>query len=546
MRRMNKVIAIFFSFTLILSGCISTESKDGTELPSSVNTGGLISENVNENISENIDVNGSDTLSYEEIYNRNYPSYEEVQGEYPNKTVIMWSFDGTMWDTIANTRTREVNAYLDAQGYDFVVCFDISSTGNSDEKYAYVNYIQEKIQNDEPVDIINYYGRYLIERRKESIASYNAIVYAGLMEPLDKYFKTEEGQNLYNLMPDTFWESLKIDGKIYGFNSLFDNFSFDFGYYVNSGLAEKYGFDTEKSIAEQLDILQAVKNGEKDIDTVVLMSASNIDTAKNFGSLNEIADGVYLENGEAHSVLDSDNYIENLRLVNLLATKLMLSYSYLEETHKDNAFIIMDNVKAGGSLYEGVDNVMIDYFGNKIETIPVFKTNTIITESASAVGICSASKNKEKAFELLTAIYTDPYLNNLLTYGVEGEDYTVEDGYIVLDSQHGNPVNQYRFSNKLIGFPTEGEPENLTEFYTKAYNDVDDEYLGFAFDGRLLEDEIIAVGTVVRSFRVNFMLADDFDETLELMREKLEDAGIQKIIDECNKQYQEWKAAQVT
>ena len=71
---------------------------------------------------------------------------------------------------------------------------------------------------------------------------------------------------------------------------------------------------------------------------------------------------------------------------------------------------------------------------------------------------------------------TDAYLNNLLTFGVEGEDYELSDGRPDRVISHGN---FYRFCCRMTGYPyidrsvvwdidTLETPEKIAEAYSQA------------------------------------------------------------------------------
>lgn len=541
----SKKTAIILSLVLMLSGCSSTnQQQDGTTVPPTVvdteNNSGYPSDGGSGITVDGVEI--TDELM-EEIHARNFPSYEEVQAQYPDKTVLVFPFESLMYDNIKNIRTREANEYLAEQGYDFVICLEPASTMISDEKYAYVKYIKEKEEAGEQVDIVFGYSRFLTARRVEGIYPYSMSVYEGIMEPLDEYFEIDSGKVLYDLMPESFWDTFRINGSIYGIRGNLSVLSYDFGYYINAELAEKYGFDTDKPITEQLDVLQIAKNEEPGLDVAVAPDLSIMPDIEDFGSVMCITDGVYLENGEFHSAMESEIYTENLRLLNTLATSGLLKYSGVEDNHSENAFIIIENVCAGGSIYDGVETVSIDYYGTEIEVVPVFKNGPVLTTCGAAIGICSFSEHKEEAFEFLVALFTDPYLNNLLAYGLEGEDYTLENGHAVPDLEHGHPSSD-RFQNKLICYPGQSDPDNAAEAYRAAFEAADSADLAFSFDGRTVEEEIIAVTDVMQTVSVRFLLAEDFDAAVEEMQQALEEAGIDVILRECEAQYEAWKSSQ--
>ena len=542
----TKLIAMLLSAALLTSCAAPSdtpEESDGTASSVSTTSGEAASTTFDEGGS-GIIVDGveiTDALQAE-VRARNFPSYEEVQMEYPDKTVLVFPFEGTMYDSIKNIRTREANEYLAEQGYDFVVCLEPESTMMADDRYAYVDYIKEKEAAGKQVDIVFGYSRFLTARRVEGIYPFNMSVYEGIAEPLDGYLETDTGKALYDLMPESFWDSHRINGSIYGISGDLTELSYDFGYYVNAQLAEKYGFDTHKPITEQLDLLQKVKNEEQSTDAAVIIDTALMPDIDDFGSVMSVTDGVYLENGEFHSAMESEAYVENIRLLNTLATSGLLKYTNVEESHRENAFIIFDNICAGGSIYDGVETVSIDYYGTETEVVPVFKNGPVLTTCGSAISICSFSQHKEEAFEFLVALFTDPYLNNLLAYGLEGEDYTLENGHVVPDLEHGNPHSD-RFQNKLICYPGQRDPDNAAEAYRAAFEAAESADLSFSFDGRAVEDEIIAVTDVMQTVSVRLLLAEDFDAAVEEMQKALEEAGIDVIMRECEAQYEAWKSS---
>ncbi|MBD5082486.1 MAG: DUF3502 domain-containing protein [Ruminococcaceae bacterium] len=540
---MYKKLCFFLLSAILLSGCNSDETQ---QIGTNASLSGSDIQEIVYSTTEG-ELTFSDELTSEEtekIYLRNFPTYDEIKAQYPDKTVLVWSFDGNMFDNRRNIRTRELNAYLDRQGYDFALCFEVANTLLSDDKYAYIKYIRNKVDSSEPVDIICNSARFVTASRAEGIPPYNAAVYEKIMEPLDTYLEGQSGQELYRLMPENFWRSLEIDGKVYGFNGCFNQLSEDFGYYANKQLTDQYGFDIEKPISDQIDILKSIKENEN----IDIVAAPNIDKkteADSFGAPRQVTDGVCIDNGEIKSVLDSESYKETLRLFNTLLSNGLLSYTSLADTHRESAFIITDSRQAGAVAYKDRESVWIDYYGTEIECIPVFGENTLIKTAAVATGICAYSKNKEKAFEALSLIMTDPYINNLLSYGIWGEDYTLYGNRAVLDPAHGHPFGELRFSNKILCFSAESDYENAAEIYTDAFNNGNTKDLGFVFDGREVENEIIAVTAVIQKDLSKLLIAKDFDGEIENIKQSLREAGLDTVIDQCKKQYADWKMGEI-
>lgn len=457
-----------------------------------------------------------------------YPSYDKIQNIYPDKTVLVWMMEGTGYDYEAPVRVNEINKYLDEHGYDFVVCF--YPIMYSSEK-VYTECVIEMVENGEQIDII--YTSFTHSGEAGNNA-YHKDVYNGLFEPLDEYFKTDIGKKLYNIMPENYWAGLKVNDKIYGVDGSMHNLSDDYGYYVNTKLADKYNFDISKPIEDQLDILQAVKENES-CDVFAMYDNLNIQSF--YSDVQDITSAVFWDENKkcAKSVLENDTYIERVKFFLSLKDKGFVTN--MSRIHINNFFILQDNYPGGKIIYKDGEPCEVNYWNNVISAYPVFNENTSVRASYMATGICSTSKYKDKAFELLALTQVDPYLNNLMSFGIEGIDYNLVDGKVDVV---GNRISLDRFINKMICYPFDDEPLDMAAAYSEVFENANvPSDIEFAFDGRGTEKETADTFDVL--FENTFLHGDNFDKSLSELEEGLEKSGIQKIIDECNKQYEEYK-----
>ena len=131
-------------------------------------------------------------------------------------------------------------------------------------------------------------------------------------------------------------------------------------------------------------------------------------------------------------------------------------------------------------------------------------------------GVTPISQTPDKAFDLLATVFTDPYLNNLLTYGIEGEDYNIVDGRA--DNTY-NIWGEKAFANSLI-FP-EGYSERLKNAIESSEPD---NALTFRIDRRDFIDKLAEISECVIDFS-DEVTDGNFDEIMQEYREKLFDAG---------------------
>lgn len=527
----KNMLSVVLGAAMLLSGCNLNETDEILSYSNSM------SETDNSgDISSSRD-NVSETDDPEERFARNFPSYEEVAEQYPDKTVLVWTIGETGYDWGEGAmRTREVNEYLDSAGRDFAVCFYPITCDFYGTDGFYTDKLKEMIANNMPPDIIYSNSVHTFEGY---INPYVKCVVNELFEPLDDYLEnTEYGRELYALMPEKHWEGLRINDTIYGVDGGMNTIAYNYGYYVNAELVGKYSYDITKPVLEQLDILKAVKENEKDCD-VFSMYTSWLYNPAFFSAIKDISNSVYWDSGvhTAKCAFDDPSYLEKLQLFTEISSNKLLNN--MERTHEDTFFILQSNKIGGNVIYEDMQTVEVDYFENKVNAVPVFDESVCVNLSFSATGICSASANKDKAFELLALTQTDRYLNNLMTFGIEGEDYLLDGDTVIETNNYFNPS---RFGNYMLCHLWERNDITAGQYRTVFESAVVPPDIDFVFDSTSVHDEFVAAADIMDKFSLpSASEGIGLDEKIAMTRAKLEESGIQKIIDESNRQYEVYK-----
>lgn len=190
-----------------------------------------------------------------------YVTYEEVQEKYPDKTVLVWQ----LHFGAANICTEEINEYLDSLGKDYAVCF-LPESIYGDE---YIDIVKDKIADGEQIDLL-FTGYRVNESDSWGLSPYTSFIDDGLLIALDGYLAdTEIGQELYDLMPDGYWESVSINGSVYGFCADLNYLSSDTYIEYNKELVTEYGFDTEVSIFEQEETVAQIVETEDCVGLII-------------------------------------------------------------------------------------------------------------------------------------------------------------------------------------------------------------------------------------------------------------------------------------
>lgn len=165
----------------------------------------------------------------------------------------------------------------------------------------------------------------------------------------------------------------------------------------------------------------------------------------------------------------------------------------------------------------------------------------------SMLAIPALSQYPVEAMKFINLLHTDPKVVNTALYGVEGKHWELEpDGRVNLidGSWYSAHPGPWVWGNTLIQYVTNREdPEKnrrLAEYAKDAYLHPS---LGFRFNKTPVEAEITAVQAVVDAY-MGGLLYGYLDPATELPKfiSELRAAGIDKVKDEVQRQYDAWKA----
>ncbi|MDL2300579.1 ABC transporter substrate-binding protein [Clostridiaceae bacterium OttesenSCG-928-D20] len=195
----------------------------------------------------------------------------------------------------------------------------------------------------------------------------------------------------------------------------------------------------------------------------------------------------------------------------------------------------------------GYEFTASDERGIHVEMVPCTDAYVDTTSAQGAMfAISSTSQNPEAAMKLLNIINTDPVVMNMLNYGLEGVHYNLEDGLVKFTDERDN-YNPWRngMGNITLLTPTDKEGADFWDEFKAYYGGAKEiPLLGFFFDNKAVETEVAACVNVVSSYSLSLSSgAVDPATVLPEFLEKLEEAGIQKILDECNAQLEAFLAA---
>lgn len=386
-------------------------------------------------------------------------------------------------------------------------------------------------------------------------------VQKGVFLELDSLLQ-KEGKQIYEEIDRRFWEAVKVGGNIYGVPSEKEIGNCPMWVFTKE-YVDKYDIPYESihSLEDLEPWLALIKEKEPD---VVPMYLTKDYTAPTY--MDKIQDPVGIEYDD--NTLMVKNVFETDKMKSVLRT--MRRY-YLAGYINEDAAVASDDrtVKRFVTKGDGQPFAELTWSKDLGYEVVVSQIMDIKITNASARGAITAinrhSEHPQKAMELLNLINTDEYLRNLLNYGIEGVHWDRTDagadeteavkgsGYaydfkikLNADSAKNYSVPYWVQGGLFHTYVLDNEPLDKWIVF-KEFNDASVKAPSFGFDFNLepVSAQVAAFRNVLDEFGKSLYTGSvDPDKYLPELNKKLEAAGIQDVIDEMQRQVDEWKAAE--
>lgn len=352
------------------------------------------------------------------------------------------------------------------------------------------------------------------------------------------------------LFPEEYWESAYVDGKL-GAVPTYKELAYQWGWYYREDIAEKYNIDMSryKTLDDLEPVLEMIKENEPGIeypmewDTTV--SPLNLTSfASHSLDCMMFLDEDGNPTGEYQSLAESEEFkeiCEDARRYyekGLVKPGVLTDADAMARMKNGKAFVTIGSLKPGG-VYEKFSGSQYPFAQQGVEKPKMNAANT------SMIGVSATSKNPYRVMRFLEILYTDPEVSNLLIHGIEGKHYTKvgentiekipNSGYDLMDIQ-------YTMGNVFLNYLTTSEdPEKLEKYHAFNEEAISSVTNGFVFDNSAVELEQVAVSGVKSQYRNQAVLgAVDTETILAEYAARAKEAGIDKIVDELNRQYKEY------
>lgn len=386
-----------------------------------------------------------------------------------------------------------------------------------------------------------------------------------LKELIDTY-----GTNIKKYVDPDFINSPNINGYIYGVTPMDEQISWQ-GVIMRRDLLEEAGYtvNDETDMCEEITSLEDLtevmaKVQEKHPEMTMMCSSAAGTPLVHWDAMDKLTDGfgVLMDYGQSTEVV---NLYETEELKAFVQTMkewneagyfskdaITTTTSITEQVMTGKYFAYMTTMKAGAVTQDELSSKM-DLAGAAIFGNPVLTSNSV---NFLTWGIGRNCENPARTMKVLDYIYGSPEVMNLLCWGIEGTHYKFvdkEQGIIdYVDGQDGTTSgwmmgNGWQFPNQEIAYTAAPDTPAKWDYQHELIDTaVRSKALGFSYDSSSLVNELTALTNVKNQYfdMLGSGNVDDVDAVLKEFNDALYTAGLQKVIDEKQRQLDEWLATQ--
>ena len=341
-----------------------------------------------------------------------------------------------------------------------------------------------------------------------------------------------------------------VNGHLYAISPAFEQYAM-MGYIVRGDLMDKYGMTEIKNLMDFGEYCKNVVENDKQLDPSGFDSQTNLLSYK-LDELNYY--GLGLANMPLALTCDEDGNPTTEVVFSLDEPALPEFFDLMKEwsdagywpknvlSNKDTAMLTeglaatrLHNFDSWVTAYMAHPEWDLRFFGGDHHS---YLTSAV----QDAMAIPASAKNPERALMLLEKLKNDEAYYNLLTYGVEGVDYTMKDGYLeATDAEVFAPEGycSWGFKDPKFLKPLIGSPPNMQEVKDECKEKgINTPYVNFSFNPDAVKNEVAAVNSVMTQYCSPLSLGyvDDPAAELENLKKQLKDAGIDKVQAELQSQ----------
>ena len=371
----------------------------------------------------------------------------------------------------------------------------------------------------------------------------------GAFMELDELIE-KHGQGIKEVLDPAFLEGSKVDGHNYAIPANKELPAQEV-WRFNKNLVDKYNLDISnvKSLESLEPLLKVIKENEPNVVPLAIN--------KDFGPwapydavIEKMPMGVHLDDKDLKVVntLETPEMLDALKTMNKYYKAGYISPEAATTTSTQDLFTSGNWFVDRAATQPFADNLWSQSYGYPVVSTPA---NDPVVYNWSVMGslqaISANSDHPEEAMKFLNLLNTDEKLRNLVDSGIEGVHYKkISEKVMENLPEHKNyDMPTFALGNVMLTYLNPEDPENKWEEF-KKFNEsgTNAPLLGFNFDPTKVSSELAAVNNVKEEFWSPLMTGTvDPEQFLPKAIEKLNAAGLDKIMAEVQSQVDAWKAS---
>ncbi|MBS4219079.1 extracellular solute-binding protein [Bacillus sp. FJAT-49711] len=386
----------------------------------------------------------------------------------------------------------------------------------------------------------------------------NVLASSGGIVPIDKYLD-EYGSNLKKSLPDWIWDSAKINGETY----IVPNFWMDTAYAegmvtMRTDLLKANNLEAPTSPEELLDVAETLKKNwpedNKDVYIRFLKEEppAYLHTTYDTFPFTVFADLVYIDQeGNVKSWIETEEFKKNSAYFREAYNRKLVNPDILTEPVE----VTSREEELGRFLYrEGEGN---NGEANLVKKVPGAKLDIYYLNDKdkfraygvrNSNGISSTTDHPEAAIQFLDWMYSSQGNFDLMSYGIKDEHWA-DSGENKMEILKTNDTGAaaYNVAFWMLGniemsrWSPDTHPEFLKTHTTVEDNAVNSITMGFNFDASKVGVEyancLAELKTSIYPIKLGLV---DYDKAFPDALKKMKAAGIDKVVEEYEKQFNEW------
>lgn len=356
---------------------------------------------------------------------------------------------------------------------------------------------------------------------------------------------------------------MSVNGRIYGIPN-FRNYANANYIVMRADILEELGL-TEKAKALNSwsgyeEILEEVKE-KTELSPVVglsklvapgCMNGDSFDDCIAYDTLGDTLNLIYSDEEGNISLLPENEYYRNGR--DMTREWNEKGYIYKDAAVTDDHCDVL--MKAGTVFSStqnsnlGVETQKKEATGYEVICVP-YVVNPVRSATVANFGLALpiTCQEPEAALRWINELYADPALQNLLTWGIEGKDYVLNEGEAeypegVSAENAGYHAADFLYGNFFTTYPWSGSGADFRQVAREYLDNAPvSPYLGFAADLSELQNTITALNSVYQKYMGMIGCGQYTDEEYEQYISELKTAGSDEYIGSYQQQVSDWMAA---